>query len=94
MNFSELLGRLFEIIGKMRFPDEAHFHLDGYVSKQNAEIWALENPYAVVDNPLHAKGSLRDVQSLHVEFLGQCFLIEPSQATPTSVSSGTILCLS
>ena len=34
--------------------DEAYFHLDGYVNKQNARFWASENPKVVHQRPLHA----------------------------------------
>ncbi len=36
------------------FSDEAHFHLNGRVSKQNCRIWALENPQAYQEQPLHS----------------------------------------
>ena len=29
---------------KIRFSDEAHFALGGYVNKQNCSIWDTENP--------------------------------------------------
>ena len=34
--------------------DKAHFHLDGYVSKQNCWFWAAENPRELHQRPLHA----------------------------------------
>jgi len=33
--------------------DEAHFHLDGYVNKQNCRFWAAENPRELHQRPLH-----------------------------------------
>ena len=33
--------------------DEAHFHLDGYVNKQNCRFWAAENPRQLHQRPLH-----------------------------------------
>jgi hypothetical protein len=33
--------------------DEAHFHLIGYINKQNARFAASENPRITVANPLH-----------------------------------------
>ncbi|CAK1588653.1 unnamed protein product [Parnassius mnemosyne] len=37
------------------FSDEAHFHLSGYVNKQNCRIWASENPKEIIEKPLHAQ---------------------------------------
>jgi len=34
--------------------DEAHFHLDGYVNKQNCRFWAAQNPRELQQRPLHA----------------------------------------
>lgn len=38
---------------KIIFSDEAHFHLGGYVNKQNCRIWGSENPRMIVEKPLH-----------------------------------------
>ena len=32
---------------------EAHFHLRGYVNKQNCCIWSLENPKMIIEKPLY-----------------------------------------
>lgn len=37
------------------FSDEAHFHLDGYVNKQNCRIWGTENPHFAIEKSLHPK---------------------------------------
>jgi len=37
---------------KIIFSDEAHFHLGGYVNKQNC-IWGSENQYIVMEKPMH-----------------------------------------
>lgn len=34
--------------------DEAHFHLDGTVNKQNLRFWCAENPKIVSERPLHS----------------------------------------
>ena len=38
---------------KIIFSDEAHFHLGGYVNKQNCRIWGLENPHAIHEQPMY-----------------------------------------
>jgi hypothetical protein len=37
------------------FSDEAHFHLDGYVNKQNWRFWGNENPHIVHQKSLHPR---------------------------------------
>ena len=32
---------------------EAHFHLRGYVNKQNCRIWVSENPKMIIEKPLY-----------------------------------------
>ena len=32
---------------------EAHFHLGGYVDKQNCRIWGSENPKIIIEEPLY-----------------------------------------
>ena len=34
--------------------DEAHFHLNGTVNKQNFRYWASENPRELHQRPLHS----------------------------------------
>jgi hypothetical protein len=38
----------------VRFPDEAHLHLDGVVNKQNVLLWTPENPRVIHENVHHA----------------------------------------
>lgn len=38
---------------KIIFSDEAHFHLEGYVNKQNCRIWGSEQPHAIQQLPMH-----------------------------------------
>ena len=35
------------------FTDEAHFHLNGYVNKQNMRFWASQNPQLTIETFLH-----------------------------------------
>lgn len=38
---------------KIVFSDEAHFHLSGYVNKQNCRIWGSENPRVTTEHQMH-----------------------------------------
>ena len=40
-------------------PSSAHFHLDGFVIKQNSRIWGSENPRTVVEKPFHPQCVVR-----------------------------------
>jgi hypothetical protein len=37
--------------------DETHFHLNGFVNKQNCQFWAAENPRKLNQRPLHGSKS-------------------------------------
>lgn len=39
---------------KIHVSDEARFHLNGHVNKQNCRHWATENPHLVHATPLHS----------------------------------------
>lgn len=41
-------------VGNIWFSDEAYFHLDGYVNKQNSRIWRSENPHIAEPASLHS----------------------------------------
>ena len=38
---------------KIIMSDKAHFHLGGYVNKQNCRIWGSENPKMIIEKPLN-----------------------------------------
>uniref|UniRef100_A0A8D8SNF8 DUF4817 domain-containing protein n=2 Tax=Cacopsylla melanoneura TaxID=428564 RepID=A0A8D8SNF8_9HEMI len=42
-----------EFIHNLIMSDEAHFHLNGFVNKQNCRIWAKENPRVIHERQLH-----------------------------------------
>ena len=42
-------------VGKIWFSDEAHFHLDGSVNRQNCRIWGTEPPNVVTTKSLHSR---------------------------------------
>ncbi|GBM23650.1 hypothetical protein AVEN_117398-1 [Araneus ventricosus] len=41
-------------VGCIWFADEAHFHLNGFVNKQNGRFWGSENPHLCEETPLHS----------------------------------------
>ena len=40
---------------KIIMSDEAHFHLEGYVNKQNCRIWGSEKPKMIIEKPLYSQ---------------------------------------
>lgn len=44
-----------DFFSKIFFSDEAHFHLNGKVNKQNCRIWALENPRLTVERAQYSQ---------------------------------------
>ena len=43
------------VINTVLMTDEAHFHLSGYVNKQNYHYWAPENPQELHQRPLQSE---------------------------------------
>lgn len=52
--FAERMLERFRSLNNILFSDEAHFHLSGYVNKQNCRYWAVENPKLKHQRPLHS----------------------------------------
>ncbi|GBL97367.1 hypothetical protein AVEN_170482-1 [Araneus ventricosus] len=40
-------------VNMLWYRDEAHFHLDGYVNRQNWRIWGTENPHIAIEKSLY-----------------------------------------
>ncbi|EFN87491.1 hypothetical protein EAI_07403, partial [Harpegnathos saltator] len=38
---------------KIIFSDQAHFHVDGLVNRQDCRIWGSENPRVIVEKQMH-----------------------------------------
>jgi hypothetical protein len=43
-----------QLIHNLWISDEAHFHLSGYVNKQNFHYWTAANPQQLHKRPLHS----------------------------------------
>lgn len=58
IGFCEHMLRLFEddplLAHNLWMSDEAHFHLSGYVNKQNFRYWSAVNPQELHERPLHS----------------------------------------
>lgn len=50
---SRIDNNTFDVM-KVRFSDEAHFHLDDYVNKQNWCNWGSEHPHFEINSSLHS----------------------------------------
>ena len=51
--FQELCLENNELIHKLIMSDEAYFHLNGHVNKQNCRIWGTQNPRIIVEQQMH-----------------------------------------
>lgn len=54
LTFANLMLQRFDDFNKIFFSDESHFHLHGYVNKQNCRYWSQENPREKHQTPLHS----------------------------------------
>lgn len=52
--FVETMLERFRSFNNILFSDEAHFHLNGHVNKQNCRYWAAANPRSKHQKPLHS----------------------------------------
>jgi hypothetical protein len=41
------------VLQSIWFSDEAHFHLNGYVNRQNMLLWASQHLHNIMETPLH-----------------------------------------
>ena len=51
----DLIGEDKELGNNIWVRDEAHFHVSGFVNKQNFEYWSQANPQALHEKPLHSQ---------------------------------------
>jgi len=50
VSFQDLCGGGDNFLKRLRFNDEATFHVSGKVNKQNVRIWGTEKPHRFVEN--------------------------------------------
>ena len=51
--FLQLINQNQELVNNLLMSDEAHFHLSGFVNKQNFRYWSATNPIELYERPLH-----------------------------------------
>lgn len=54
LNFANEMLERFPTFENIIFSDEANFHLNGHVNKQNCRFWGTENPREKHERPLHS----------------------------------------
>jgi hypothetical protein len=54
IEFLDLVNNNRDIVNASLMSDEAHFHLSGYVNKQNCRYWAPNNPRELHQRPLYS----------------------------------------
>jgi len=42
-----------DFVSKIIFNDEAHFHMSGFLNKQNSRLWGTENPQQIEPCQMH-----------------------------------------
>jgi hypothetical protein len=52
--FLQLINQKQELVNNLLMSDEAHFHLSGFVNKQNFRYWSSTNPIELHERPLHS----------------------------------------
>jgi hypothetical protein len=50
VSFQDLCGDNDNFLKRLRFSDEATFHVSGKVNKQNVRIWGTKKPHRIVEN--------------------------------------------
>ena len=53
----DLIGEGEDLVNNMWMSDEAHFHVRGFVNKQNFRYWSQASPRALHEKPLHSPKS-------------------------------------
>ena len=80
------------IVNNMWFSDEAHFHLDGAVNKQNMRFWGTAKPEFHAEKPLHSE-KVTAWAALNCDGIIGPFFFEDSDGETCSVNSDRYLSL-
>lgn len=59
---------------KIIFTDEAHFHLNGLVNKQNCRIWGPENLHVIQEKQMHPNEPLFGADFGQAVWLARIFM--------------------
>jgi len=51
----DLIGEYEDLVNNIWMSNEAHFHLSGFVNKQNFRYWSHANPRTLHEKPLHSQ---------------------------------------
>ena len=51
----DLIGEDEDLVSNIWMNDEAHFHVSGFVNKQNFRYWSQANPRELHEKPLHSQ---------------------------------------
>ena len=55
MKFGAILQENDNVLNNLFMSEEAHFHLNGTINKQNFQYWSHTNPMALHERPLHCE---------------------------------------
>ncbi len=85
--FTDVLIKKPKLLNDIWFSDECHFWMNGYVNKQNMQLWSDEKPYAIEEASLHPEKLTLCAALSILGIIGPVFIRE----TVTSYSYYTLL---
>lgn len=77
-----------DFLNNLLMTDEAHFHLSGYVNKQNCRLWGTENPRAIHQHQSHPIRCTVWCGVMATKIIGPYFF-ENEDETPEMVSGAS-----
>jgi hypothetical protein len=66
----QLINQTQELLNNLLMSDQAHFHLSGFVNKQNFHYWSTTNPIELHERPLHSSKITVRCAIFHLELSG------------------------